>query len=223
VAEDQHPSSPAFSTGKHSLLPLHIASGSLVPATQAGQVKSLPGKFATIGHDSETGQPITIGDVERRSGLYVLGKSGMGKTTLLINLMEQDIKNGHGLFFLDPHGDAIDDLIAVSDHDRLAKDLLLLNPLDKTHSFSINMLACRDITDWSDRIDTYSKARWVFYKIFEKDLGEKPWFELILQNTLYVFLENQEYTLADIPLFLTDPAFRNHLLSQVKFKLDSAK
>ena len=44
----------------------------------------------------ETGELVSIGDIERRSGLYILGKSGMGKTSLLVNLILQDIKNGHG-------------------------------------------------------------------------------------------------------------------------------
>lgn len=49
--------------------------------------------------------------MERRAGLYILGGSGSGKTELIKRLILQDIDNGHGVFFLDPHGDAVDDLI----------------------------------------------------------------------------------------------------------------
>jgi DNA replication protein DnaC len=63
-----------------------------------------------LGRDSVTEQEVRIGDIERRSGLYVLGKPGMGKSALLVNIMLGDSDNGHGLFFLDPHGDAITDL-----------------------------------------------------------------------------------------------------------------
>jgi hypothetical protein len=66
--------------------------------------------YATIGRDIETGEEITIGDIERRSGLYILGKPGMGKTLLLDSLVLQDIEHGHGVFFLDPHGDAFRDI-----------------------------------------------------------------------------------------------------------------
>ena len=81
---------------------------------------------AMIGHAVETGQPVAIGDVERRSGLYVLGIQGMGKTTLLKNLIDQDIGNGHGLFFLDPHGDAIKEVFRRKDDSRLKEVAVLL-------------------------------------------------------------------------------------------------
>jgi hypothetical protein len=54
---------------------------------------------ATIGKDPQTGKPIILGDIERRSGLYVLGKPSMGKSSLLVNLIISDIQNRHGLFF----------------------------------------------------------------------------------------------------------------------------
>lgn len=58
-----------------------------------------------IGTDTQTGELLYIGDIGRRSGLYILGKPGMGKNALLINLILQDITDGHGVFFLDPHGE----------------------------------------------------------------------------------------------------------------------
>jgi hypothetical protein len=64
-----------------------------------------------IGKDIQTGQEVRLGDIERRSGLYILGKPGMGKSALMVNMINQDIQNGHGVFFLDPHGQAIDDLL----------------------------------------------------------------------------------------------------------------
>ena len=60
-----------------------------------------------LGTDVETGQEVWIGDIERRSGLYLLGKMGMGKSAAAVNIALQDIANGHGVFFIDPHGDAV--------------------------------------------------------------------------------------------------------------------
>jgi ABC-type transporter Mla maintaining outer membrane lipid asymmetry ATPase subunit MlaF len=54
-----------------------------------------------------------IGDNERRAGLYILGGSGTGKTELIKKLILEDIEHGHGVFFLDPHGDAVDELKSV--------------------------------------------------------------------------------------------------------------
>jgi hypothetical protein len=67
--------------------------------------------YVTIGNDLETNQAVSIGDIERRSGFYILGKPGFGKTALMVNMALQDIENGHGLFFLDPHGDAVNDIV----------------------------------------------------------------------------------------------------------------
>ena len=69
--------------------------------------------YVILGRDVETGKKIPISDMERRSGLYILGRPGSGKTTLIKNIIAQDIDNGHGVFFLDPHGDAIEDLLRV--------------------------------------------------------------------------------------------------------------
>jgi hypothetical protein len=54
---------------------------------------------------------LTIGDMEHRSGLYILGKPRMGKSWLIVNLILQDIENWHGVFFIDPHEDAITALL----------------------------------------------------------------------------------------------------------------
>jgi hypothetical protein len=155
--------------------------------------------YAVIGKDVETGTLVSIGDIERRSGLYILGKPGMGKTTMLVNLIDYDIQHKHGLFFLDPHGDAISDLATNGSLYFDADRVNLLDPENETHSFGINLLACRDITSLKQRTDTYTKAYSVFYKLWEETWG--PWLQLIIQNTLYVFIENQEYTLAEVHFF----------------------
>jgi hypothetical protein len=170
----------------------------------------------TIGRSTDTGHDLALGDIERRSGLYVLGKPGMGKTTLLVNLILKDIAHGHGVFFLDPHGDAVDDILKRSDSPRLLTEVVELDPQHPTHTFSINLLACKDIASWRAREDTYARARAVFWKLFEND-DQATWLPLVLQNTLYAFIESPGYSLADVPEFLDNPDFRNHILSQVKY------
>jgi DNA replication protein DnaC len=71
-----------------------------------------------LGHDIETRQEVRLGDIERRSGTYILGKPGMGKSGLMVNLTLQDIHNGHSVFFLDPHADAINDLVKRMSRDK---------------------------------------------------------------------------------------------------------
>jgi hypothetical protein len=167
-----------------------------------------------LGRDSETGQEVRIGDIERRSGFYILGKPGMGKSALMVNMMREDAEHGHGLFFLDPHGDAITDLARRLPEKRL-QSTLLFDPSDETHSFGINLLHCTNTRSLKEREETYTRAYNVFYKIWEEQWG--VWLQLILQNVLRAFIENQAYTLADVPLFLhpRNFAFREQILRNV--------
>jgi hypothetical protein len=173
--------------------------------------------FVTLGTDVETKQKVRLGDIERRSGLYVLGEMGMGKSALAVNIALQDITNGHGVFFLDPHGDAVLDLLRRGDADKLRKHAYFLDPRDNEYSFGINLLRCQNITRLSEREDTYNRAFNVFYKIWEEEFG--PWLQLILQNVLRAFIENQDYTLADVPMFLNhrNVDFRNHIVDNIRY------
>jgi hypothetical protein len=173
--------------------------------------------FVTLGVDSETGQEVHLGGIERRSGLYILGKPGMGKSALMVNIMLQDMRERHGMFFLDPHGEAIEDLLRrVPSQDSL-DSALLFDPEDETHSFGINLLSCKDIKSLKERTDTYTRAYNVFYKLWEDQFG--PWLQLILQNVLWAFIENPDYTLTEVPMFLNprNEAFRNHIVSNIRY------
>ena len=118
-----------------------------------------------LGRD-EGGEIVTLGDIERRSGLYILGKPGMGKSALMVNIMLQDIQQRHGLFFLDPHGEAIEDLLRrVPSQDSLELTLLF-DTEDETHSFGINLLSCKDVRSLKERTATYTRAFNVFYKLW---------------------------------------------------------
>src|SRR5918998_1700672 len=94
-----------------------------------------------IGKDAVTGDLVTIGDIERCGGFYIRGKPQHGKSHLLIHMAVQDIKHGHGLLFIDPHIDAIREILDRMTPER-AKDVILLDPAVKDYAFSINPLYC---------------------------------------------------------------------------------
>jgi DNA helicase HerA-like ATPase len=121
--------------------------------------------FVTLGRDVETDKKIQIDDMERRSGLYILGRPGSGKTTLIKNIIAQDIDNGHGVFFLDPHGDAIDDLLTRITPKR-RDDVFVIDPTDETYTFGMNLLACSDISRLDEREKTFDRAIGIFTKLF---------------------------------------------------------
>jgi type IV secretory pathway TraG/TraD family ATPase VirD4 len=166
-----------------------------------------------LGKDVATGQKIPINDIDRRSGLYVLGIQGSGKTTLLKNLIFQDIRNGHGVFFLDPHGDAIDDLLAHIPHHR-KDDVFVLDPTDDTHTFGINLFSCLNPDSLRERSASYAQAEHIFTKLFANPQTEELDILLseYLPNAFYPLIANQGLTLLEIPLLLREKTFRDRLL-----------
>jgi len=170
-------------------------------------------KSVILGRDEQTKQYIEIPDLDRRSGLYVLGIQGSGKTTILKNLIYQDIQNGHGVFFLDPHGDAIPDLLAHIPQER-KDDVFVLDPTDDTHAFGINLFSCFNPASLRERSTSYAQAEHIFTKLFanpqtaELDILLSEY----LPNAFYPLIANQGYTILEIPLLLREKAFRDRLL-----------
>jgi hypothetical protein len=166
-----------------------------------------------LGRAMQTNQIIPISDVERRSGLYILGRMGRGKTSLMTKLIEQDMANGHGVFFLDPHGDAVEDLQQRIPSDR-QNDVIVLDPSDKLYSFGLNPLACADPDDMTQRSGTYAHAMAIFQKLFANIQTEELDILLnqYLRNSFFPLIANQGCTLLEIPLLLEDKPFRDRLL-----------
>jgi hypothetical protein len=98
----------------------------------------------------------------------------------------------------------------------------LFDPEDEAYSFGINLLECKNVASLKARMASYTRAYNVFYKVWEE--GFEPWLQLILQNVLWAFVENQEYTLADVPMFLNprNEDFRNHIISNIKYSPEVA-
>ena len=169
--------------------------------------------YVILGRDVETDKKIPISDMERRSGLYILGRTGTGKTTLIKNIIAQDIDNGHGVFFLDPHGDAIEDLLTRIPAKR-QDDVFVIDPTDETYTFGMNLLACSDSSRLDEREKTFDRAKGIFTKLFANpQTGTLDvLLDKYLRNSFYPLIINQGYTIAEIPLVLTDPQFRDHLL-----------
>jgi hypothetical protein len=169
-----------------------------------------------IGTKAETPEEdVFITDVERRSGLYALGIQNAGKTTLLKNLIFQDILNGHGVFFLDPHGDAIDDLLTKIPQHR-AKDVYILDPTDDTHAFGINLFFCLNPDSLRERSASYAQAEHIFTKLFANPQTQELDILLsqYLPNAFYPLMATEGYTILEIPLLLREKAFRDRLLER---------
>jgi DNA helicase HerA-like ATPase len=87
-----------------------------------------------------TGEPVMLDPEERRRHLYVIGQIGTGKSTLLLNLIRQDLTAGEGLALLDPHGDLAESVLAQVPKAR-TDDLVYINPADAESPIGFNPLA----------------------------------------------------------------------------------
>ena len=166
-----------------------------------------------IGTDADTEEIIRLDDIERRSGLYILGRMGRGKTTFIKKLIEQDMDNGHGVFFLDPHGDAVEDLLKRIPA-RRQDDVIILDPSDERYSFGMNLLTCPDPDNMTQRSRTFAQAIDIFRKLFANIQTEELDILLnqYLRNSFFPLIANQGLTILEIPLLLEDKQLRNRLL-----------
>src|SRR5438067_10941535 len=156
--------------------------------------------YVKLGKDIETGNLIYIGDNERYGGFYILGEPRTGKSHLLISVALQDIERGYGLLFIDPHSDAIEEIIARMP-ERRKQDVILLDPFKVGYPFGINLLVCPDPTDLVELTKSYRRVMDVFIKVFGDENGQLGvWLEKYLHNSIYALLENQGYTIAEIPM-----------------------
>lgn len=157
-----------------------------------------------LGKDIESGQFISIDSDARSRGIYVIGSTGTGKTTLLQSIAYQDMKAGHGVCVLDPHGDMIDWLLTRVPDERLS-DVILFDPSDIDFPFGINLLEC-------DRSDPKQVRRVVDHfvsalsRMFEYTWG--PRLEHVLSHTLWTAMIIPDSTVLEVLLLLTNQAYR---------------
>ena len=134
-----------------------------------------------LGKDIETGELVSLDWDARARGIYVIGSTGTGKTTLLQSIAYQDMKASHGVCVLDPHGDMIDWLLQRVPEERVG-DVILFDPADSVYPFGLNMLEC-------NRNDP-KQVRWVvstilvtLRRLFAYSWG--PRLEHVLSHTLW--------------------------------------
>ncbi len=82
---------------------------------------------------------IGLTEEERETHMYIIGRTGSGKTTMMFSMAKHDIEQGRGMAFLDPHGDAADDLLSIIPKSRL-NDFVYINPIDLKYPIGINIL-----------------------------------------------------------------------------------
>jgi hypothetical protein len=155
-------------------------------------------------------KPFGLLEDDRRKHLYILGKTGMGKSTLLQNMILQDIYNGFGVCFLDPHGDSAEYIL-----DRIPEyrhqDIVYFNPGDTDHPFGFNMLEAKR---GEEPHLIVSGMMAVFNHIWAGMWSARM--EYILTNTLLALLETPGSTLLGVVRMLTDNDYRDKIVRNVQ-------
>lgn len=164
--------------------------------------------FTPIGYTDwrNTNKLFGIMPTDRLQHIYAIGKTGVGKSTLLLNMALDDIHKGHGVAVLDPHGDVAEKLIrAMPEHRK--KDVIYFNATDPAHRTGFNPLQS---VPPEQRHGVASEVVMMFKKIWGDTWGAR--LEYILRFTILTLLEYPAATLLDIQPLLLDTAFRNMVL-----------
>jgi len=147
---------------------------------------------------------------DRLSHVYVIGKTGTGKSTLIETMVRQEIAAGRGLILIDPHGDLAERVIAAIPVERAA-DFSYLDAADPEQPYGYNPLRR---VQW-ERIPLAASGLLESFKMLFADAwGVRM--EHVLRNALYALLEYGEATLPDILVLLSDKAYRTTVLGRVR-------
>jgi hypothetical protein len=154
-------------------------------------------------------QRFGIKDKDRLGHIYVIGKTGVGKSTLLQSMAISDIERGKGLGIIDPHGDIAQDILNFIPRHRI-EDVIYFNPADTEHPIAFNPLA--NIAAEYHHLAASGLIS-TFKKIWAESWG--PRLEHILRFSLLTLLEYQKATLLDIQPLLTNQLFREKVLQRI--------
>ena len=163
-------------------------------------------------HTWESSQPFGLGREDARQHVYVIGKTGVGKTTLLKNLIIQHIARGDGVGLIDPHGDLAEELLHHIPPSR-ADHLCYFNPGDLEFPIGLNLLA--NVPKDDRRLHLVASGIVGAFKSIWRD-SWGPRLEYILYNAIAALLDCPNTTLLGVNRLLTDDAYRAWVVRQVK-------
>ena len=149
---------------------------------------------------------------DRRRHFYVIGQTGTGKSTLLREMIRQDIENGEGVAVIDPHGELVEGTLANIPKNRL-DDVIVFEPFNLERPMGLNMLEY-DTPEQKDF--AVQEMISIFYKLFPPEIIG-PMFEHYMRNAMLALMADKDNpgTLVEIPKMFTDPAFLQERLLKV--------
>lgn len=177
--------------------------------------QNLPSDGLLLGESVYRGikKNVYIKEQDRVRHMYIIGRSGTGKSTLIKQMAIQDAKSGRGFCIIDPHGDLVEDTLANIPKERV-DDVVLFEPGDLDRPVGLNMLECKN----EDQRDfTVQEMISIFYKLFPPEMIG-PMFEHNMRNVMLTLMSdlNNPGTLAEIPRMFSDTEFQKSWVAKVK-------
>ncbi len=154
--------------------------------------------------------PFGIKPDDRRRHMYVIGKTGMGKTTMMENMVIQDIRNGNGVCFIDPHGDSTRKILDFIPPSRV-NDVVYFDPSDLDHPIAFNIL---ESVESRYKHLVASGLMGVFTKIWASMWSSRM--EYILNNTILALLDSPGNTMLGIVRMYVDKKYRKRIVDNIK-------
>jgi type IV secretory pathway TraG/TraD family ATPase VirD4 len=162
-------------------------------------------------------RPVYMTDEDRRRHLYIVGQTGTGKSTLIGNLVMEDIRSGKGLAIIDPHGELVENALGFVPKERL-DDVIYFNAGDLTRPMGMNMLDY-NFDRPEEKTFIVNEMINIFDKLYDLKTTGGPMFEQYMRNALLLMMEdmpNEPATLIEVPRIFSDPAYRARKLARIK-------
>jgi hypothetical protein len=186
-----------------------------VTAKTAPAPAQIPTEGLHLGVSSYRGikREVYIGEEDRMRHVYIIGKTGTGKSELLKDMVLQDIRNGKGLCFMDPHGDALQDIMKLIPPER-AEDVIYFNPSDTERPMGLNLL---EATTEDQKHFAATAVINMMYKLFDpyKTGIVGPRFEHAVRNAMLTAMCDEGSTFVEVMRILTDARFVQEILPKV--------
>lgn len=175
----------------------------------------IPTSGLYIGESNYQGvkRPVYLSEDDRRRHMYIIGKTGTGKTEFLKDLIMQDINSGKGLCFMDPHGDAVRDILKLIPPER-AEDVIYFNPADTERPMGLNLLEAK--TEDQKHFAATAVIN-MMYKLFDpyKTGIVGPRFEHAVRNAMLTAMSEEGSTFVEVVRILTDSNYVQEILPKI--------
>ena len=178
------------------------------------EVPTNNGTFIGVGYYRGVKRPIYISPKDRMRHTYIIGKTGVGKSELLKEMIKQDIKTGYGVCVIDPHGDLVEDVLRYIPPER-AEDVIYFDPSDTQRPMGLNLLEAYN--EEQKHFITTSIIN-LMYKLYDPQrtgiIG--PRFEHAVRNAMLTVMSEPGTTFVEVVRCLTDPKYVQELLPKVQ-------